>query len=369
MRGLRYYLLGIGLVATATACAAREAGEFEAGEAAGEAPQDLRGELLSVDDLDGEWDTAGPEEIDVSDVGDEVTGPCPDGETVSLPNVQRNLGAPGNATITFEAADGTDMLLVEELSHDPTGELFDAYRQAFDACVGEEWEQTGRDGLENVKVETMDLDVDEAVGYRELWGSDYDRQDLFALVRVGNVSLSLWLNGEITDDPSGGFPRALAAAVAHLEDGERAAPLDEPSTTTTSEAASSTETGIGMFPEDLRLGDCFDDSGHGTPEVGEITRVDCGSPHDAEVFGVPTLPGEPGAPYPGDDEIDGLSNELCLGEFATFVGIDFLDSMWEFSYFLPTEETWHKYDDRLVVCTLNDPSFNKIEGSKRDSRT
>jgi hypothetical protein len=144
---------------------------------------------------------------------------------------------------------------------------------------------------------------------------------------------------------------------------------DSPSTTTTSESPGTTEAAAGLIPEELRVGDCFNDSAHGTNELGEITVVDCGSAHDAEVFGVPTLPGEPSAPYPGDDEVDRLSNELCLGEFASYVGIDYLDSAWEFGYFLPTEESWRKYDDRLVVCTLNDPQFNKMEGSKQNSRT
>lgn len=151
--------------------------------------------------------------------------------------------------------------------------------------------------------------------------------------------------------------------------------VDEPTTTTseptttTSESPATTEAGIGVFFEDLRVGDCFNDSGRGTPEPGVITQVDCGSPHDAEVFGVPTLPGAPGAPYPGDDEVERLSYDLCLGDFATFVGIDFLDSRWELTYIFPAEETWRKYDDRLVVCSLVDPSFIKIEGSQRGSRT
>jgi Septum formation len=144
---------------------------------------------------------------------------------------------------------------------------------------------------------------------------------------------------------------------------------ESPSTTTTSESPSTTETALGLIPDELRVGDCFNDSAHGTNEVGEMTVVDCGSAHDAEVFAVVTLPGEPAAPYPGDDEVDRLSNELCLGEFASYVGIDYLDSAWEFGYFLPTEESWRKYDDRLVVCMLNDPQFDKIEGSKQNSRT
>jgi hypothetical protein len=144
---------------------------------------------------------------------------------------------------------------------------------------------------------------------------------------------------------------------------------EAPTTTTTSESPGTTETAVGLFPDELRLGDCFNDSGQGTNEVGEITVVDCGSAHDAEVFAVETLHGEPDAPYPGDDEIARLSDELCLGKFASYVGIDYLDSAWEFGYFMPSEESWRKYDDRLVVCTLTDPDFNKIEGSKRNSRS
>ncbi len=128
--------------------------------------EDLSGELLTLQDLDGEWATDGPEEIKASDVvGDNMTGPCPGGETVLLPNVEDNLRAPRNAPISFETVDGTGMVLSEEVSHDPTGELFEAFRQAFDACVGEEWEQ-GNDPVENVKFETIDLadHGDDAVG-------------------------------------------------------------------------------------------------------------------------------------------------------------------------------------------------------------
>jgi hypothetical protein len=148
-------------------------------------------------------------------------------------------------------------------------------------------------------------------------------------------------------------------------------PPSPQSATTTSESPSTTETGAVVFVEDLRLGDCFNESNFGKPGglVGEITVVDCGSAHDGETFAVATLPGEPEAPYPGDDGVDTQSGELCLGEFAPYVGIDFLDSKWDAYWFMPSEVSWRKYDDRVVVCYLGDPDFNKIEGSKRNSRT
>jgi hypothetical protein len=139
--------------------------------------------------------------------------------------------------------------------------------------------------------------------------------------------------------------------------------------TTTSETPSRSETGTEVFYWDLSVGDCFNNSGHGTPNIGAITRVDCGSMHDAEMFALVTLPGTPDTPYPGDSEIYRQGGELCQAEFAPYVGSDYLESQWAFGFIGPTEDSWRRSDDRLVVCYLDDPNFNKIEGSKRNSRT
>ena len=149
---------------------------------------------------------------------------------------------------------------------------------------------------------------------------------------------------------------------------------ERPSTTTTSEAPSTTATstsgsGGGLFPDELRVGDCFDDSGIRTPEVGEISRVECGAPHDAEAYALVTLPGESDAPYPGDDAVADMSDQLCLDQFAPYVGVEYLDSKWEVGYYTPVEESWRKFDDRGVICYLVEPEFAKIEGSQRGTRT
>jgi hypothetical protein len=232
MRALSRCILGVGLVAVATACGGGDDSEVGSGEAAGEAPQELSGELLSLDDLEGEWDTGGPEKIGASEGGNEVAAPCPDGASVSLRDAQRNLNASGNATISFESV-AVDTLLVEDLYHDPTGELFEAFQETFDSCVGMEWE-AGDDPVENLALETTDLagHGDATAGYRLLWGSggDYYGQDALALVRARDVLLVLSLTEESIDDPFDGdiLPQALAAAVGHLEDGEQANAVDEP---------------------------------------------------------------------------------------------------------------------------------------------
>lgn len=163
-----------------------------------------------------------------------------------------------------------------------------------------------------------------------------------------------------------------------VTDSERDTTTERPSTTTTSEAPSTTATseptgapgsGVSVFPDELRVGDCFDDSGHGTPEVGEISRVECGAPHDAEVYALATLPGGQDAPYPGDDEVADMSDQLCLDQFAAYVGVEYLDSRWAFGYYTPVEESWRKFGDRGVICYLVEPEFGKIEGSQRGTRT
>ena len=159
-----------------------------------------------------------------------------------------------------------------------------------------------------------------------------------------------------------------------LTDSERETTTERPSTTTTSEGPSTTTTstggsGVSVFPDELRVGDCFDDSGIRTPEVGEIRRVECGAPHDAEAYALVILPGEVDAPYPGDDEVADMSDQLCLDQFAPYVGVEYLDSRWEVGYYTPVEESWRKFDDRGVVCYLVEPEFAKIEGSQRGTRT
>jgi|SRR5262245_31972837 len=143
---------------------------------------------------------------------------------------------------------------------------------------------------------------------------------------------------------------------------------EPPSSTTTSESTTTTVelTNI-AFP--FLVGDCFDDSAHGQPEAGELTRIDCASPHDGEVYALPALPGEPGATYPGDDEVTSQGDRLCLDAFAPYVGIEYQDSKWDYFYFVPVEQTWNDFDDRQVVCYLVHPGLDKIEGSLRNIQT
>lgn len=505
----RWGILGLGLVVAATACGGGGAGaNRDAGsDWAGATPRDLSGELLGADDLDGQWDTSGPKQLDIAGGGrsGKLDAFCPGAGTTPVPNAKRNMLAAGNARIRFESVEVPDVALVEQLAHDPTGELFAALRHSFDACVGETWDE-GDDPVENTKLEAIDLahKGDAIVGYRQLWGTDgdYDSQDVIGVVHVGGVSLALWLSENGTEDPHNGddFSLALAAAVGHLQDGKWAAPVDdgvapevaEPAsvsvvrepdsdgwslvvrgnggcrfhkgdegigimdkteisdadlppnvewlvrqvfaayphttmsvtvdrvdvtlykagqsgiqaigvdrttaeraardlrkrlgkrsvcgveaatTTTTSESTTTTTTttttsgaAADVYLEDLRAGDCFNDTGfHGTTS-GTITRVGCDAPHDGEVFAAMNLPLSPDAAYPGDDDLDNRAEAICRPRYRSYVGLDVEQSEWDFTSYLPSEDTWGG-NDRLVTCVLIDRDLDKLQGSKRGSKT
>jgi hypothetical protein len=141
------------------------------------------------------------------------------------------------------------------------------------------------------------------------------------------------------------------------------------STTTTSESTTTTAELSTSLVGAFLVGDCINDTAHQTGVGGEISRVDCASPHDGEVYALPTLQGEPGAPYPGDNEVTSQGDRLCLEAFAPYVGIEYQDSQWDYFFFSPAEQTWNDFDDRQVVCYLVDPDLTKIEGSLRNAQT
>ena len=80
---------------------------------------------------------------------------------------------------------------------------------------------------------------------------------------------------------------------------------------------------------------------------GAVARlVDCGQPHDIEVYASIDLPGGSGAPYQGLD----AAFEVCGAEFVQLVGIGLnLATVFERSVLRPSEETWAD-GERNVTC-------------------
>jgi hypothetical protein len=113
----------------------------------------------------------------------------------------------------------------------------------------------------------------------------------------------------------------------------------------------SVETGNTLLG-DLEVGDCFAD----IPEVEEeviyrsIDTVSCSEPHGAEIYAVVGLPE---GDFPGDEAVLVQAVEVCGAEFEGFVGLPYEESVLEFSYLYPTEESWDA-GDRSVTCSVVD---------------
>ncbi|GAA2241813.1 septum formation family protein [Herbiconiux moechotypicola] len=102
-------------------------------------------------------------------------------------------------------------------------------------------------------------------------------------------------------------------------------------------------------------GDCFDDSESGVVE--DVLQLDCGEPHDYEVYESFTLgTGSFDEAFPGKAEVVSSADEGCIAAFEPFVGIGYESSIYEITHLVPTVESWSNASDREVLCLVHDPS-------------
>ena len=102
----------------------------------------------------------------------------------------------------------------------------------------------------------------------------------------------------------------------------------------------------------IKVGDCLNDSSITEEEVTTIPLVTCDKQHDTEV--VSSILVEDGD-YPGDDAIRVRADEECIAAFEDYVGFTYADSLYDYGYYLPTEESWAG-GDREILCTVWDPA-------------
>jgi len=110
----------------------------------------------------------------------------------------------------------------------------------------------------------------------------------------------------------------------------------------------------------LDVGTCFDDP----PDLaevapGDVPIVDCDTPHDNEVFATQNLTGDE---FPGVDGVSNRADQVCLGTFDAYVGEPYESSIYQFSWLVPSADTW-EVGDREVICFAFDMNFEKITGS------
>ncbi len=107
----------------------------------------------------------------------------------------------------------------------------------------------------------------------------------------------------------------------------------------------------------LSVGDCFNDGE--SQSVQDVQQVDCAAAHDYEVYEAFDIPGDD---YPGDEAVDEAATNGCGASFATFIGIPYEQSAYDFNHLTPTADSWTKGGDHEVLCLVYDPS-NKVSGT------
>jgi hypothetical protein len=117
------------------------------------------------------------------------------------------------------------------------------------------------------------------------------------------------------------------------------------------------EEGLIVEPNDLtdafalQLGDCLNDEAL-RGEVQTVPTVACTEPHDGEIYASHQLEA---SPYPGNEAIIAQAEALCETSFDVFVGLPYLDSPLDYSFYHPTQQSWVT-GDREVLCVIYDPS-------------
>jgi hypothetical protein len=105
-----------------------------------------------------------------------------------------------------------------------------------------------------------------------------------------------------------------------------------------------------VYWDQLKTGYCI--KGMSEKYTYTVTRVDCRSPHQAEVTGTFNLSG---SRYPGDSAVEKASDARCEKYFVRYVGIDWDSSAYNYDYVTPERSDWRQ-GDREVFCFAVDPA-------------
>ena len=131
-----------------------------------------------------------------------------------------------------------------------------------------------------------------------------------------------------------------------------------------SEETTSEGTGREVFAARVDVGDCLvEHMPEEQEEIETINTIPCTEAHAQEVYATVTVAGHE---FPGLDEIGIQASAGCLEEFEEFVGVPYTESLLEFSFLTPTEDSW-SFGDRSVKCTLYDPDGARLTGSLDDA--
>ncbi|KQQ65682.1 DUF2510 domain-containing protein [Microbacterium sp. Leaf320] len=112
-----------------------------------------------------------------------------------------------------------------------------------------------------------------------------------------------------------------------------------------------------VYINDLEVGHCLP-LVEWEDEVYDLPVVPCDQPHTDEVYFIFDAPD---GDFPGDAELQTLATEGCDAAFEEFIGIPYADSVLDNYWFVPTETSWKRMDDRAIQCIVFD--YEEVTGT------
>ncbi len=116
---------------------------------------------------------------------------------------------------------------------------------------------------------------------------------------------------------------------------------------------------------DIGVGDCLpSEETEVEGEVSTVQTVPCSEPHGGEAYAAGDMPD---GVYPGELEIQEFADQFCIDEFNLFVGTSYEYSELDFTYYVPTDQSWAS-GDREILCIVYDPNGDvtgTLEGAAR----
>jgi hypothetical protein len=118
-------------------------------------------------------------------------------------------------------------------------------------------------------------------------------------------------------------------------------------------------------------GDCFnevEDTDLEDETVSTVDIVDCSVAHKWEAFESITMTE---AEYPGDEATRQEADSACNDPFTQYVGLGYDESIYDYSYYYPTQETWDSetLQDREILCLAKADDGSDITGSVKGANT
>jgi hypothetical protein len=128
---------------------------------------------------------------------------------------------------------------------------------------------------------------------------------------------------------------------------------------------------------DVQPGECFVAPKDVKAELADLSQVPCTQPHTQEAYakvtylaaGAVSSSAAPGGDaFPGGDVLDKFAKGACAQRYRSYVGVDYLDSKYFFTYLLPSARSWEQSDDREILCfvtTTGGTLKTSVKGSRR----